>query len=280
MDVEALIRRYRDALSPAERRVADVVLSDPRGVAFGTVATTAKAAATSGASVVRLTTRLGLDGFAELQDRVRDDLTRDLHRAAERIRQPQPQDLLDRAAALAAETVTATLGGIDRDDFAAAVAMLGDRTASVFVVASDDSRGIADQFVTELAMLRPRVRQVQGSSVAVWRDLADLVERDVVVTFDVPRYDRWLVAASEHAAEQRARLIALTNSPLSPLARHATISLTVASASAGPFDSHVAALAVFEALVAGVAGADQHGAAERLAQIDAAWTAGDVFTDP
>ncbi len=280
MDVDALIRQYRDVLSPAERRVADVVLSDPREVAFGTVASTAKAAATSGASVVRLTARLGLDGFADLQERVRDELTRDLHRAAERIRRPQPEDLLERAAVLASDSITATLDSLDRERFHAAVALLADTDAAVYVIAADDSRGIADQVVTELGMIRPGIRLVHGSEVAVWRTLAELEPGDVVLALDLPRYDRWVLAAVEQATTAEARVIALTNSELSPLASHARIVFPVTSVSVGPFDSHVAALALFEALVAGVAARLQDIATDRLARIDAAWTEGDVFTDP
>lgn len=279
MDVDALIRKYRDVLSPAERRVADVVLTDPREVAFGTVASTARAAATSGASVVRLTTRIGLDGFADLQERVREDLTRDLQRAAERIRRPQPEDLLDRASSQAVASIGATLDALDRAQFDDAVTILTDINATIFVIAADDSKGVADQFVTELAMVRPGVRHVQGSEVAVWRVLADLEADDVVVTLDLPRYDRWVLAASERAAASGARVIALTNSELSPLALHASLVLTVACNSAGPFDSHVGALALFEALVAGVAAKVQDSAAERLARIEAAWTDGEVFTE-
>ena len=91
MDVASMIRANRDALSPAERRVADLVLTDPHSVAFGTVAEVALAAGTSGGSVVRFTVRLGLDGFADLQDRVQTDLTQDRNQAAERIR-TQPTD--------------------------------------------------------------------------------------------------------------------------------------------------------------------------------------------
>ena len=66
-DVATRIEGHRADLSPAERRVAEVVLSDPEAVAFGTVARIAARAGTSGASVVRFATRLGFNGFSGLQ---------------------------------------------------------------------------------------------------------------------------------------------------------------------------------------------------------------------
>ncbi|MHB1137911.1 MAG: MurR/RpiR family transcriptional regulator, partial [Microthrixaceae bacterium] len=105
-----LIRDHRDALSPAERRVADVVVADPQFVAFGTVAELAERAGTSGASVLRLAARLGLDGFSTLQEQVRVDLTRQIHQAAERIHRPPDDDLLAQAEARAVELVRGSLG--------------------------------------------------------------------------------------------------------------------------------------------------------------------------
>ena len=69
MTVASVIDAARSALTPAERRVADVVLTSPEAVAFGTVAEVAQRAATSGATVVRLATKLGYDGFSGAAER-------------------------------------------------------------------------------------------------------------------------------------------------------------------------------------------------------------------
>jgi len=279
VDVASLIRAKRGVLSPAERRVADLVLSDPHAVAFGTVASVARAAQTSGGSVVRLTTRLGLDGFAALQERVQADLTPARRRAAELIRQPKGTDLLARSVEVAAEAVRATLDGVDRADFEAAVALLAARSRTVFVLAADASQGIGAQFATELAMLRPGVVDVHGTEVAVSRSMALLAPGDVVVTLDLPRYDRWLLAALRQAHEADARIVALTASTLSPLATHAELAFTVASEASGPFDSHVAALALLESLVAGVAARLRSSATDRLERIEAAWRESGALAD-
>ncbi len=274
-----MIRANRNALSPAERRVADLVLADPHSVAFGTVAEVALAAGTSGGSVVRFTARLGLDGFADLQDRVQADLTRDRNQAAERIRHAGPNDPLGQAVTVASEAVRATLDRVARPSFDAAVGLLATRSRSVFVIAADASRGIGEQFGTELAMLRPRIEQVHGNDVAVARTLALLESGDIVVTIDLPRYDQWLLNAVETAHGRGGRIIALTSSELSPLATHAELVFTVSSETAGPFDSHIASLALFEALIAGVAARLRSSATARLERIEAAWTDAGALTD-
>src|SRR5690606_16174753 len=112
-----------ERLSPAERRVADVVLRDPEGVAFGTVAEVAAQAGTSGPTVLRLADRLGYRGFVGLQAAVRRDLRGRLRPAVERVRARAgaASDLLGRALETELDNVRQTLTGIDRGAFAAAV---------------------------------------------------------------------------------------------------------------------------------------------------------------
>ena len=278
-DAAALIGRHRDSLTPAERRVADVVLSDPQAVAFGTVAEVASLAATSGATVVRLATRLGLSGFSELQDRVRAEVSTAVLRATERIRTPRPDDLLDRAVTVATAAVRSTLDRVDRDSFDRAVSLLARPSHHVVVLAAEATSGIGEQFAKELGLLRSGVTQVRGSGVAVSRRLAELGPGDAVVLVDLPRYDRWLLDAATTAHRSGGRLVAVTDSALSPLAAHADVLFTIASDGPGPFDSHVAALALLESVVAGVALSLGPPAVARLDHIEAAWDHDGVFTD-
>src|SRR3954463_2420961 len=72
--VAAAIRDRRDEFTQAERRVARVLLSDYPSAGLSTAAELAARAGTSAPSVVRFSTRLGMDGFADLQERLRREL--------------------------------------------------------------------------------------------------------------------------------------------------------------------------------------------------------------
>ncbi len=279
MEVIERIKAYRAELSPAERRVADVVLADPHAVAFGTVASVATTAGTGGGSVVRFAARLGLDGFAALQELVQADLRRGGERAAARIRAPQSDDVLGRAIALATASVHDTLGRVGPERFDRAVDILANPDTPVLILAADASRGIGLQFATELAMVRPGVASLDGTPVSVARSIAMAAAGSVLVVLDLPRYDAWLLEAAGQAREAGMVVVAVTGSELSPLAEGAAMAITVESVGAGPFDSHVATLAVFESLVAGVARCLQDSATDRLELIEAAWRDADLLRD-
>ena len=216
MDVAGRITEWGPALTPAERRVADVVLQRPQLVAFGTVAELANEAGSGAATVVRLAGKLGYDGFTALQDAVQAELAHRLRPAAERIRQPVAPDVIGRTMATELDNVQSTLEGVDREAFAQAVSALSQRSAQVVVLSGEASCGIARQAVGELALLRDGVELVVGSEVAVVRSIALLGEGDACLVVDLRRYDRWVLDAAKRAGERGATVIALTDSALSP----------------------------------------------------------------
>ena len=279
MDVASLIEQHQQRFTPAERRVAAVVLDQPQLVAFGTVAELAKTASTSGASVIRLSTKLGFDGFSSLQDSVQRDLGRQLRPATARIRQPESGDPLGRALQVELDNTQATLDGVVRDRFDLAVQALANPTTRVYLLSGDASRGIATQTVSDLSMLRSGVTQVTGTEVQIYRTLAEMRPGDTVVALDLARYDAWLIGAAEAASKRRATVVALTDSALSPLARVADLHFAVRAKGTGPFDSYVGALALLNALVAGVADRLRASATESLDRIEAAWSEAGVLID-
>ena len=174
MDVAGRITECGPSLTPAERRVADVVLQRPQLVAFGTVAELANEAGSGAATVVRLA------GEARL---------RRLHRApgrrAGRAGPPPPPGGRAHPPARGAgrhrphhgdrarQRPVDPRAGVDREAFTPAVAALSQRTAQVAVLSGRGlAAGIARQAVGELALLRDGVELVVGTEVAVVRSIA------------------------------------------------------------------------------------------------------------
>jgi len=271
-EVSDRIQAAADKLTAAERKVAVSVSNDAQAVAFGTVAEIAELSGASGASVIRFATKLGYQGFSEMQDAVQRELGQRLRPATQRIRDPRPDDLLGRGLQAAVSCVQDTMGAIDPAELTAIVAALSVRSRPAWVIAGDAARGIAHQFATELSMLRPLVAEVSGSPVNVARQLADVSPGDVVVALDLRRYDRWVLDAVGMAAGAGATIIALTDGPLSPLANGAAHLITVEAEGVGPFDNYVGALAALGTVTAGVAHRLRNPAAAHLDRIEQAWT--------
>ncbi|MGB5334159.1 MAG: hypothetical protein WBN07_00950, partial [Woeseiaceae bacterium] len=81
-----LVAAVSNALTPTERRIAEAVLAEPTLLAFGTVSDLAGRVGTSRPSIERFATKLGFDGYTQLQQHVRSDLSHRISRPSERIR--------------------------------------------------------------------------------------------------------------------------------------------------------------------------------------------------
>ena len=277
MEVAARIAKLGSTLTVAERRVAQVVLDRPQLVAFGTVAELASESEAGAATVVRLASKLQFDGFTALQASVQHDLAAQLRPAAERIREPAADDLIGRHLQLEMTNIQSSLRAIDTAALDDVVGHLVDGRSRVLVLSGDATRGVASQLAGDLGALRDDVSMLEGTDIAVKRQLALLRPTDVLIALDLRRYERWVVEAATRAHAAGVWSVAITDSLLSPLAEQAERTFVVSAGGAGPFDSHVGTLAICNVLVAAVADRMRAAATERLDRLEAEWQ--QSFTD-
>ncbi len=137
----ARLRGVRATLPPAEGRIADIVLADPRRVASLTITQLAVEAATSETSVLRLAHRLGHRGYpglrialAEAAAAHPDPAPRAL---ADLAHDDSLDDIIDKVAHSAAAAVRDTARRLDRTSvIAAADALVKARRVDLFGVAT------------------------------------------------------------------------------------------------------------------------------------------------
>lgn len=282
MDVEQRLLQRSESLTPAERRIAETVLAAPQLVGFGTVAELAAAAGVGTATVVRFATKLGYDGFSDLQQSVQTDLTGQLRPAVERIRDQRTRagdSLLGHHTDVEGDNVRSTLDPLDPAIVHEVVQRLADQRHEVLVLSGVASQGVARQFLGDLRQLRGRCEMLSGSPVEIGRTLAVAGDGATVVAIDLRRYERWVIEALHLARRRDAWVVALTDSVLSPLASNADRAFVVSAAASGPFDSHVGTLALLNLLVTEVARAMRTDATPRLDALEAAWHEADALTD-
>jgi DNA-binding MurR/RpiR family transcriptional regulator len=271
VEVAERIRTQSANLTTAERRVAEAILRSPQAVGFGTVADLADAAKVGAASVVRLASKLGFDGYSDLQASIQHDLMRQLRPAVERIDETHDAGPRSAHAAVELANVRATLDAADSGAIDALATRLSDLGRPVAVLSGEASVGVATQFTDQVQQLRDGVRLLHGSEVAVSREVAVLPANATVVAIDLRRYERWVLDAHRSMCDRGIWSAAFTDSLLSPLAARADVMFVVSADSVGPFDSHVGTLALLNLVVVEVAAALRSPARDRLAAVEAEW---------
>jgi len=259
-------------LTPTERRIAEAVLAEPTLLAFGTVSDLASRVGTSRPSIVRFANKLGFDGYTQLQRHARSDVSRQLARPSDRIRRDDKTDLSVRVMLDGAmDSVFNALEGNRIKPLVKPIV----RARNVWVLSGETSRAGAHAFHSGLSMIRPDVHMLDDRSIG--GDLSNAEPGDAAVVFDFFRYRRMVATATEILADAGVDVIAITDSPLSPLVELTDTWCEIQVPAIGPFDSSVPVVAIAELLVSRVAKELQDEATARIDRIEALWESTEVF---
>ncbi len=245
------VRQMFDLLTPTERRAAKTLLAHYPMLGLETVAQFAARAHVSGPTILRLVNKLGFSSYVDFQRQLRDELEARLQSplATPPEATDRSRDFLPRFADAVCANVHDTLSGAVPGEFEALVEMLADRRRGLHVIGGRFSDGIARYVHARLSVLRPRVQHI-GSQSAAWAEIVvDLGRRDVVLIFDLRRYQDDLAVLAERCVRQGAQVALFTDQWMSPVARHARWVFAAHTALPAGWDSSVAVLALAEALI-------------------------------
>lgn len=275
---QPLVRRMATAsLSPAQRRVADLLTHDPQALAFGTVASVAERAGTSAPTVVRLANALGFDGFAELRDAARVELTERIRTDALRVTAPPPSEPLDALITVEQANVAETISQVDERALTAVVDLLSERSRRIFVLPSTQTDGVARRFVDQLDIVRGRALLLSGTEFRVASTLRALRPGDVILSMDIPRHEAALVRTQAQAVDAGGVPVVLSGDV--PVSLHTVDGhlLTFARESVGPFDSLVGLTVLCTLLVNAVVERRREDAGRRVLELERTWIDGGLF---
>ena len=259
-------------LTPTERRIAEAVVAEPTLLAFGSVSDLAGRVGTSRPSIVRFATKLGFDGYTQLQEHVRSNLSRRLARPSDRIRSVGDEAVPVRAAI--DESIASVFDALDGERLAQLVRPLV-QAGTTWILSGESSLAGAQTLHTGLAMVRPGVRLLEEPSFGT--DLGDAQRGDAAVVIDFMRYRRQIVAATAILADTGVTIVAITDSPLSPLVELADVWTQIEVPAVGPFDSSISVVALCELLVAQATKELREDATNRIDRIEALWERAETF---
>jgi DNA-binding MurR/RpiR family transcriptional regulator len=275
--IEELRRRY-DRLTQSQKRIAEYIIAHSHAVAFSTVDQMAAQLNVNPSTIVRFTYRLGLDGFPDLQERMRELLRGQLARTGDPISVAGHLEGTSFGASLSRDwqNLHHTIAGLDAAVFARAVNILS-RARRVYVVAGFSTFPIANYFAIILDRLRSDISLLASNDAFATPRLVEMKAEDCLVAFTFPRYASATHRMVVWAKENKAKVVAVTDSPISAVGQIADVVLLAASAGPGMQNSLVAPLAVANALLNGVAAAKGTSALERYGRHDHLMKRWDAF---
>ncbi|MBF9235050.1 MurR/RpiR family transcriptional regulator [Microvirga alba] len=249
------IRHEMDSFTPSEKRAAHLLLSHYPFAGLDTVAGFASRAGISGPSALRFVTRLGFSGFPDFQKHLREELEAQL---LSPLAKSGPIDTGPGASALASfanaviGNLKATVENIAPAEFDAVVTLLSDPRRNIHFTGGRFTGAVARYAESHFRIVRSHVDFIEGQP-ALWRDrMIEIGRKDVIVAFDIRRYQEDVTALCETGAKQGATIVLLTDPWLSPIARVARHVLPAHITAPSNWDSSAGLLLLTEALVSAV----------------------------
>jgi len=270
-------------LTPAERKLARMILANYPVAGLGTVATLARRAAVSDPTVVRFAAKLGFASFTGLQHALLSEVEQSLRSPlmmmeVRRARSPASHVLDHYTKAVAAALQPRTLPS-NTAEFDRVVDALLTCKGRVLLLGGRFSGFLAGILDAHLRQLRPGAQWVQGPAAALVDLLVDLGPNDLLVVFDYRRYQSDVVSFARQARERGTRLVLFTDRWGSPIARLADMVLAAEVEGPSSFDTMVPALVQVEALIHSFVERSDRRALARLEALEVVRKANRV-TDP
>jgi DNA-binding MurR/RpiR family transcriptional regulator len=278
--IEELRRRY-DQLTQSQKRIAEYIVEHSQAVAFSTVDQMAAQLGVNPSTIVRFTYRLGLHGFPDLQERMRELVRGQLSRTGDPINAGQVAGHLEGTSFAASlshdwQNLHRTIAGIDADGFGRAVSFLA-RARRVYVVAGFSTFPVAHYFALILDRLRSDISLLASNDAFATPRLVEMKPDDCVVAFTFPCYASATHRIALWAKENKAKVVAVTDSPISAVGRLVDVVLLAASSGTGVQNSMVAPMALANALLNAVAASKGTSALQRYSRHDRLMNRWDTF---
>lgn len=271
-----------EGFTAVERKIAQVVLAEYPYAGLVPIHDLARRAGVSAPSITRFVAKLGCAGFHDFQRRLIGELKeRALSPVDLQGRDADPRDghFLTGYAARTATIVGRLAEGISLPQFDALCDLLADPRMRVHLIGGRVTDSIAHLLAAHLVQIRGDVRRLPTDPEDWPAATLGLSRRDALIVFDIRRYDPRLAVLAEAAAARGATVVAITDRWLSPVSLHARLTFPMPIDVGTAWDTHVALVALVEALIVRVSERDWPGASRRIAQIDALRSTFDPLRD-
>lgn len=247
-----LLRRRLPKLGSGQLRIAHLLLADPEGTAHRGIAEAARLLEVRESTVTRFVNSLGLPGYPDVMELCRVWVAEQAQAARRDDRPATPDGLLPAAGEQDRTNLARTFAHVERGSWLRAVELLA-RAPRLHVIGLRDCRALAVLAAQRLHEILPAVHRLGDG--ALPDELAELCEDEVLLAFSVRRYAADAVRVARYARDTGLPVVALTDSPASPLTEFADVALYADTAGVGHACSLTALTALTQVLVAEVANA-------------------------
>ena len=274
------IRAGMDSFSKGQKRIAAFILDNYDRAAFMTAAKLGETASVSESTVVRFAAQLGYDGYPDMQKALQE-LIRGRLTSIQRIQVSRDQmtgsDILGSVMQRDMNSIHDVIERLDREEFERVVDKLL-HAKHIYILGVRSSSFLAGYLNFYLHLIFKNVTLVQSSAAGeIYEQLVHIGPGDVLVSISFPRYSKMAIHAVEFACRRGGDVVAVTDSPISPMYKMASVSLLAPCDMISFVDSMAAPLSLLNALILAVGQQRRDDLSATLAEMEQVWSKYSIF---
>ncbi|MCM2471949.1 MurR/RpiR family transcriptional regulator [Rhizobium sp. CG5] len=282
--VSDVIHAHFGGLTRAERQLAESLLDNYPVSGLGSMTTVAENARVSTPTVARMVQKLGYKGYPEFQAHLHQELEATISNPIakhDRWAANAPgTHILNRFAEAVMSNMRQTLSELDTVTFDDAAGLLSDRKRSLYFVGGRITGALAEYFFTHMQVIRPKTTLMSSNSSSWPQHVLNMSAGDVLVIFDIRRYEADMVTLAEVASRAGIEIILFTDQWTSPVAKLARHAFKVQIEAPSAWDSSVVTLFVVEALIEAVQNTAWDETRERMNTLEGLFEQARLFRKP
>lgn len=270
-----------DGLTRAERQLAGTVMENYPVSGLGSITKLAERSGVSTPTVARMVQKLGYSGFPEFQSALREEIEA---RMSDPIAKHEswagaaPEEhILNRFTEMAMHNIRQTFAHIDTAQFDAVTELLTDERRQIFITGGRITHALAEYLFLHMQVMRRGVFHIQSTANAWPHALLDIREGDVLVIYDIRRYENAALRLAEMAQEHGAKIVLVTDQWQSPIRPYATYSFSGRIEAPSAWDSTAALMLLSETLIASVQEASWERTKERMNELETVFDNTKIF---
>ncbi|WP_073025935.1 MurR/RpiR family transcriptional regulator [Lutispora thermophila] len=267
-------------LSKGQKMIAQYIMENYDKAAFMTAAKLGEKVGVSESTVVRFANVLDFEGYPhmqkELQEMIRTRLTT-VQRIEMSTDYSNEENVVKKVLKADIDNLRMTMESIDFKVFEEAVKAITE-AKHIYIVAMRSSTTLADFLAFYLNLIRNNVYVTSRSVSDIFDILFRVNKDDLVIGIGFPRYSSKTIEALDYAKSQGAKVLAITDSLISPLVSHADFTLTAKSNMESFVDSLVAPLSLLNALIVAVGIKEKRKVSTTFGKLEDIWEKYKVYS--
>lgn len=273
------LKYYR--LSKSQKMIANYILNHYDKAAFMTASILGETVNVSESTVVRFANALGYSGYPKLQKALQELIKTKLttvQRLEISNRQITQESIIEDVIKSDIDNIQAIINELDREEFSK-IAEVINRARNIYIIGFRTSTILAEFLGFYLNLILDNVRVVRHGVSDIYEQLIHITKEDIIIGISFPRYSSKTTQILKFVKEKDAKIIAITDSDLSPLIELSDYKLIARSNMVSFVDSLVVPLSLMNALIVSIGMGKREYITKKFEDLESIWERYEIYTN-